>query len=131
MSRDILCEEMFHELEDLVHQQTIVEGRTAILVGMHLCGILSERAIDFFERISAIRGIVLSPCCLPKKHELKTLPFNQARKEKGGDPYPQWCHYLKERLQGFYSSGGVEDVMMYNDIEMHTEKNAIVIGIRR
>lgn len=127
LSRDINSAEMLQELESIVHQQTM-EGRTAILVGMHLCGVLSERAIEFFERIPDIKGIVLSPCCLPRKHEQKLLSF---QKTKGVDPYPEWATYLKERVEGYYSSEGISDVRMYYDTDMHTEKNAIITGVRK
>jgi hypothetical protein len=127
ISRDINSAEMLQELESIVHQQT-KEGRTAILVGMHLCGVLSERAIEFFERIPDIKGIVLSPCCLPRKHEQKLLSF---QKTKGVDPYPEWATYLKERVEGYYSSEGTSDVRMYYDTDMHTEKNAIITGVRK
>jgi hypothetical protein len=130
MSRDILSEKIFSEMEELVHKQTM-EGRTAILVGMHCCGILSERVVDLFERIPDIKGIVLSPCCLPKKHEVKTIHFMPVSVAKGGNPYPEWCNYLKERVEGYYSAGAVEDVRIYQDTEMHTEKNYIVVGARK
>eukprot|EP00553_Chaetoceros_curvisetus_P005936 CAMPEP_0204619680 /NCGR_PEP_ID=MMETSP0717-20131115/5971_1 /ASSEMBLY_ACC=CAM_ASM_000666 /TAXON_ID=230516 /ORGANISM="Chaetoceros curvisetus" /LENGTH=256 /DNA_ID=CAMNT_0051633717 /DNA_START=255 /DNA_END=1025 /DNA_ORIENTATION=+ len=66
LSRDIMSEAFFDELEREVRRQTYQEGRTVLLIGMHLCGNLSERAIEFFQRIELIRAMVLSPCCLPK-----------------------------------------------------------------
>lgn len=141
LCRDIMADEMFEEVADIVQHQTQKEGRTCILVGMHLCGLLSERAIDLFERIPDIKGLVLSPCCLPKKHEQKKSKFSKGKpSEEGGDEkysvelfnYFKWSKYLKERVEGQYSdgSGGVQDVKMYTDDEMHTEKNAIIVGVR-
>jgi hypothetical protein len=130
MSRDIFSNEILHELQTLVHQHTL-QGRTTILVGMHCCGILSERAIELFENIPDIKGIVLSPCCLPKKHELmkRKLEFEPPT-TKGENPYPAWCSYLKQRVKYNKSPDGMSDVWMYNDLEMHTEKNYIVAGVR-
>jgi hypothetical protein len=131
MSRDIFSNKILHELETLVRQHTI-NGRTAILVGMHCCGILSERAIELYEHIPDIKGIVLSPCCLPKKHELKKhqLRFKPPI-EKGQDPYPSWSSYLKVRVEGCNKPSGPEDVLIYQDLEMHTEKNYMVVGISK
>jgi len=65
LSQDITIPEFFAEVEQEVHRHTD-EGRTAILVGMHLCGNLSERAIELFRRIPLIKALVLSPCCCTK-----------------------------------------------------------------
>lgn len=42
-----------------------------ILVGMHLCGNLSYRAIEILHTIQFIDAIILCPCCLPKKKKKK------------------------------------------------------------
>ena len=130
MSRDIFSDELLNELETLVQKHKL-KGRTAILVGMHCCGILSERAIELFESIPDIKAVVLSPCCLPKKHELRKhrLQFKPPEK-KGENPYPSWCTYLKERVGRVDTFGCDEDVWMYNDLEIHSEKNVMVVGIR-
>lgn len=141
LRRDIMSDGMFDEISDIVRGQTITHGRSCILVGMHLCGTLSERAIDIFHRTPEVRGIVLSPCCLPKRHELSMMSFEKSR--PGGEAssanpeshnYLRWANYLVERIAGRYSVGGgegVADVRLYTDEEMHTEKNAIVVGLRK
>ena len=130
MSRDIFSEELLNDLKTLV-QKHVLEGRTAILVGMHCCGILSERTIEIFESIPDIKAVVLSPCCLPKKHELRKrqLQFKPPDK-KGENPYPSWCTYLKERVERVDTFGCEKDVWMYDDLEIHSEKNGMVVGIR-
>lgn len=132
-----MSESLFVELQEIVMEQVEL-GRTPILVGMHLCGVLSERAVEFFERIPSIRGIVLSPCCLPKKHEQKKgrtkftkgkveYEFLGSNKESGElYNYFKWSHYLKEKM-----SGVTQHVTSFTDEEMHTEKNAIVVGLRK
>lgn len=136
LSRDIMAEAMFAEVADIVRDQTR-QGRTCILVGMHLCGLLSDRAIDFFERVSEIKGLVLSPCCLPKKIEQRRLTgFKKGKPENGAEDaelynYFKWSDYLKGRVEGCYSGGDVSDVRLYRDDEMHTEKNAIIVGVKR
>lgn len=134
LCRDIMAEEMFAEIEDIVRYQSEEHGRTCILVGMHLCGLLSERAIDLFDRTAGIKGIVLSPCCLPKKHEQKAIEFTKGKPGEEEDAvlynYFKWAHYLKDRLEGYQSKSGVSDVKMYTDDEMHTEKNALILAVR-
>jgi hypothetical protein len=63
---DIMKDSFQH---DLASEFKTVEKKkkVPILVGMHLCGNLSLRAIELFQNITEIRGIVLAPCCLPKK----------------------------------------------------------------
>ena len=138
MCRDVMADELFAEIEGIVKQQKEDHDRTCILVGMHLCGLLSERAIDLFERIPDIQGLVLSPCCLPKKHEQQTIRFTKGKPGHGDDGeepgdlynYFKWAHYLKERIMGYYSSGGAF-TSFYTDNEMHTEKNAVILGVRK
>jgi hypothetical protein len=45
-----------------------------VLVGMHLCGDLSLRAVDAFKEIPECACLVLAPCCLPKRGGLSTPP---------------------------------------------------------
>lgn len=130
MSRDIFNKRMLGQLQDLVQKHTN-KGRTTILVGMHCCGILSERVIEIFESIPEIQGIVLSPCCLPKSHELKKeLSQFTPPTQKGEDPFPSWCQHLKRRVETTLSKG-TDHVRMYNDLEMHTQKNYMIVGTRK
>eukprot|EP00984_Skeletonema_dohrnii_P006565 scaffold2352_cov90-Skeletonema_dohrnii-CCMP3373.AAC.4 len=137
LSRDVMSETLFAELQEIVSEQLDLD-RTPILVGMHLCGVLSERAVEFFERIPSIKGIVLSPCCLPKRHEQKKgiTKFAKGKvdydflgsNEENGELYNyfKWNHYLKEMM-----SKSTPHVNSFTDDEMHTEKNAVVVGIRK
>ena len=187
LCRDIMANKFFDEIEIIVHEQTQLHNRTCILVGMHLCGTLSERAIDIFHRTKDIAGIILSPCCLPKLHEYdsgrtafvkcKQPPSITRTSESDNNStndselllynYFRWANYLKERVSGQQVSGGRSNndanddgggscnndaddgggggrsdddddddtldnvnVRLYTDEEMHTEKNAIIVGLR-
>ena len=176
LCRDIMADKFFHEIDTIVHEQTQLHNRTCILVGMHLCGTLSERAIDIFHRTKVIAGIILSPCCLPKLHEYDKgmtafvkgkRPPSTGRTSESYDTtnnsellynYFRWANYLKERVSGRqvirygtslrntddtkFSGGRSDDdddddtldnvnVRLYTDEEMHTEKNAIIVGLRK
>ena len=135
MCRDIMPEDIIAEMAEIVRDQTHEQGRTCILVGMHLCGLLSERAIALFERISEIKGLVLSPCCLPKKNERRNSRFTKEKPESGEVSaelfnYFRWSNYLKERIEEHSSTGGVSNVRLYTDDKMHTNKNVIIVGVR-
>ena len=132
LCRDVMTEQMFTEVADLVREQTHEHGRACILVGMHLCGLLSTRAIELFEQTPDIKGIVLSPCCLPKRHQQKSIGFEK-EKPTGDDvsvelfQYFKWAGYLKKRTEEVST---VSDVQIYKDDEMHTERNAIIVGTK-
>ncbi|EGD81761.1 hypothetical protein PTSG_02474 [Salpingoeca rosetta] len=67
--------------------------RPAILVGMHLCGVLSLRAIELFKAIPAFRGIVLSPCCFPTRRSgVMTVRDSGFTDEL--DKYEFWTRHL-------------------------------------
>ena len=125
LSRNIMSEDTLLELEREVYRQTKEAGRTAILVGMHLCGHLSERAIDMFKRIPLIQAIILSPCCLPK---VRSDAF-EVRLTEHEDSYVAWSHYLKEAVQKSVVDKG-QNIRLYHDSEVHSIKNAVIIGRR-
>ena len=133
LCRDVMSEELCAELEGRGKEQ-VAMGRVPILVGMHLCGLLSDQAIRFFERIPQLKAIVLSPCCLPTKRDQTKLANLQ--KEKADDAlhnYFLWARYLKDRIEGRFTEtvrSGKMDVSLYTDSEMHTEKNALIVGLR-
>jgi len=134
LCRDVMSGELCAELEVRVKEQVSM-GRVPIIVGMHLCGLLSDQAICFFERIPQLKAIVLSPCCLPTRSD-QTKLANFQKEKKADDPlhnYFLWARYLKDRIEGRFSETmrpGKIDVSLYTDPEMHTEKNALIVGMR-
>jgi len=138
ISRDIMTEEFFNELAEMIKHQSIEQGRTCILVGMHLCGMLSMKAIEFFERMPEVKGLVLSPCCLPTKNEQSKAGFVKLKPENGAEDialfhYFNWANRLKERILEVHDGekdDGASNVRLYTDNEMHTEKNAIIVSVR-
>merc|ERR1719354_1279747 len=89
----------FEELKQEIHRQTS-QGKTAVLVGMHLCGNLSERAIELFHRIKAIKALVLCPCCLPKLRKKADATAFQTFVGKEQEPsYDPWCNFLKAKIE--------------------------------
>jgi len=119
--------EFFAALEEEVHRQT-AEGRTAILVGMHLCGNLSERAIELFQRIPLIKALILSPCCLPKLRRGVT-DFDSFQRNEEEDLYVAWSRYLEEKMDENSHHTNLT-VQRYFDKEMHSIKNAIITGVK-
>ena len=68
----------------------------AALVGMHLCGTLSTRAVEIYAALPAISALILVPCCLDKRadSELKV-----EAKRRGVPPYDLKVTTLRGMLQ--------------------------------
>ena len=107
------------------------------LVGMHLCGPLSPRAIDIFGQTASFGSLVLVPCCLDPRTDL-ALKL-KARQEKV-DPYDLKVLQLRELLET--AAAGIE-VRVSRDTSMRTSgggesseasagcKNALIVGRRQ
>jgi hypothetical protein len=131
LSRDIFGNQFFNEMQQEVDCQT-EQNKTAILVGMHLCGNLSERAIEFFERMPSIKALVLCPCCLPKtQRKNKGGSFNSYWKERGGSAHDAWCNFLKEKIEAINPDNTLFDISSYRDPEMHSARNYIIRVTRK
>uniref|UniRef100_A0A7S2TPF7 Methyltransferase domain-containing protein n=1 Tax=Lotharella oceanica TaxID=641309 RepID=A0A7S2TPF7_9EUKA len=61
------------------------------MVGVHLCGTLSEVAVREFNRNPGIRALVLCPCCMPKKAEGLRLTTLSRRLNQAASAYQLWC----------------------------------------
>lgn len=71
------------------------------VLGIHLCGILSIRAIETFNRGPKCVGLVLKPCCLPSMDYVK----QQTRWTLGAHSFAaaevcMWGKYNKNQWQG-------------------------------
>ena len=64
-------------------------GGVCVAIGTHLCGSLSPRLLDLALQTPAIRGLVLSPCCLRGSLGAKIGRTGKARRE---DPYRILVH---------------------------------------
>ncbi len=132
LSRDIMTAIFYRELEEAINRQAEKEGRTVILVGMHLCGNLSERAIEFFNKIQGICAIILSPCCLPKlrtrnKEKGTFSPSTDLNEE---EKYMAWSNHLKAKIEDNSMLNALDTISNYNDVEMHSTKNSIISATR-
>jgi hypothetical protein len=95
------------------------------LVGMHLCGTLSLRAIKAFEKMPEFGGIVLSPCCFPGRKAGCDVVRDAGLKNEL-DMYAFWAKYLQERLQPL-----CDHVELLQDTDILSNRNIVVIGVRR
>lgn len=100
-------------VEELVHRLVLV-ARPTVILGMHLCGLLSERAISAFQGSENARVCVLSPCCLPNladapRHLLPVYGTGhrlrrQGLRNEGNEKvhrmqYEAWCQHLSAMLR--------------------------------
>ncbi len=84
-----------------------------ILLAIHLCGILSLKAVNFFnDNPENIRFFALKPCCLPgmihaKRHEVFSFGDHHSFDSKlvcvqGKWNKDKWCGPKRARLSGFF-----------------------------
>lgn len=113
---DVLADTFVGELEHILAET----GRPAVLVGMHLCGHLSTRAIEVFKRIDAVHALVLSPCCLPKKDESLAHIYDS---KDNTEQYQQWALHLQTLLHDVVPAEGVTRESV---ADMLTPKNVVI-----
>ena len=99
------------EAESLIMDALIEHDGFGVMVGMHLCGNLSRRAIEMWTNImtkgeklranSFNLGLVLSPCCLPHKVRVPKRKYNDfgywiqsTQRQFGIDGYDLWATSL-------------------------------------
>jgi len=99
---DVLAEWFPDELARLVAQA----GRPVAVLGMHLCGALSLRAIEAFAHLGSAavgagadnRALVLSPCCLPSR-AAGEAPAHVFASRDGAAQYAAWAAHLEAELR--------------------------------
>ena len=73
-------------------------GRPTVVLGMHLCGLLSLRAVHALEVLPGVRALLLSPCCLPKRTAREDTPAACFAPGIGQvEQYNAWCAFLERK----------------------------------
>ena len=105
--------------------------RVQVLLGMHLCGDLSRRAIEIFDNRADIGAALVAPCCLQRQIPLRLRPPGSwgydttelARKSVPRRvPYELWTERLLE------ASGALDrNKRIWRDEAMMSEKNTFIL----
>ncbi|KAL1529323.1 hypothetical protein AB1Y20_000277 [Prymnesium parvum] len=98
--------------------------RDVAMLGMHLCGELSLRAIDAFELCRSAAVLVLSPCCLPAKGS-EHAPDDLFASNQQIDQYHSWSAHLETLLRGrgYKVTRSVEKAML-------SVKNVVLVATK-
>ena len=108
------------------------DDASCVVLGVHLCGPLSPRAIDLFAASARLGALVLVPCCLDRRTD---GALKLQAKSLGLDPYE-----LKVRQLAGLLEGTPAEVTVVRSAEMRTTdgteggamcKNAIIVGRKR
>lgn len=75
---------------------TTLDPPWCALLGVHLCGPLSPRAIDLFHACKQLHAIILVPCCLDPRTDGELKADARAR---GVDPYEAKVEQLTQMLR--------------------------------
>ena len=119
---DIMQDGFIQKLQDRLGNDA------AVLVGMHLCGDLSIRAIEIFTKIPQLQAIVLSPCCFPKTGSSRMDPDSMYKLEAVKDEtekYAAWSNYLLELI-----SKHCTNCFSKQDTGILSSRNRLVVGYR-
>eukprot|EP00043_Microstomoeca_roanoka_P018357 m.195787 g.195787 ORF g.195787 m.195787 type:complete len:633 (-) comp16810_c2_seq1:54-1952(-) len=107
-----------------VLKNTLDPSRPALLVGMHLCGVLSLQAIHVFTSIPQFRGIVLSPCCFPSRRSGIRLVRDSGLVNEL-DKYEFWTQHLAEEVCKLTSN-----CQCYKDQNIYSNRNNVIYATR-
>lgn len=119
---DVLSDGFIPDLEQLVRKA----ARPTALLGMHLCGNLSVRAVEAFHRIGGISAVVLSPCCLPRKGGKSSPPHLYVTKDSL-EQYRLWCQHLEGLLCEVVPAARVTSASVQN---MLSPKNVVMCAVK-
>ena len=95
-------------------------GRSPMVVvlGMHLCGTLSEKAISIFNTLSQAKFLVLSPCCFPRPSTANIVPRANRLKV---DQYDYWCLHLLLAVRASRRNLAKDDAIL-------SQRNAVIVA---
>ena len=139
VQRDILAADFGAFVGDLARAHRR-EGRRTIVLGMHLCGELSTRAVDVFLQTSALSALVLAPCCLPAARAAAAISPTLAdvyATKRAEEQYSRWCTFLQERLRpagaGAGSGGAAERLECTRTVVpgLVSVKSTLLAAVRR
>jgi hypothetical protein len=131
---DIMCDDgaPFREwLRDELETWKGVDGQRpvfCVMLGVHLCGMLSERFVRAFNELVSLQLShlsMLSPCCIPKGGRMAGGVSTRAH-AAGRDPFGFWI----DELRDMYNDKMV-DVEMTEDEHVMSVKNRYIMGRRR
>lgn len=91
----------------------LVEGdgekrRPVAVLGMHLCGLLSIRAVDLLREVPGLEALVLAPCCLPSARHAEDTPSAIYQGADEREKFCRWCDFLETRMRSNEKAQGVE-----------------------
>ena len=99
-----------------------------VLLGMHLCGDLSRRAVEIFDTREAVDCALVAPCCLQRQVAKRLRPANswgydttELARKAGMEPIVLWLQRLLEA-----SSAAPQAKRIWNDTDMLSVRNAFV-----
>lgn len=93
---DLMAPEFLDELASVISK---AGGRRTAILGMHLCGLLSLRAMDAMATLPEVCVLVLAPCCLPNKRAAEDTPSSVFEGEGKMEKYARWCDFLHARMR--------------------------------
>ena len=108
-------------------------GRKVIVMGMHLCGRLSLRAIDLLQSSfqHKLTALVLAPCCLPNVRIAEDTPPNVFESKEQSIQYERWCAFLKQRMEQAAASAQCLECESDQEKGLVSEKNVLLTAVRR
>ena len=97
-----------------------------IIVGIHLCGLLSEKLVEVFNEVECIQGLVLCPCCLAG-HKVSDIAARSHKLMTTGtvDNYIFWALTLYQQVRRDCRKTLITDPCMI------TKKNRIILARKR
>lgn len=99
---------------------TLDGSSLVLLVGVHLCGMLSIYATRLFKQMTCPSALILVPCCLDKR-----LPGIKERARRLRlNPYTYWClTLLMEELP-------ICRRELLQDDDVWSERNSFILGVK-
>jgi hypothetical protein len=101
---DVLAENFVHEVAALIGASGVPPSRTLVL-GMHLCGLLSLAAVDLVRSLR-LPALILAPCCLPHRERALHTPLDVHAARGQNAQYTRWCDFLEAEVRDACAAAG-------------------------
>lgn len=103
------------------------KGQTVIVIGLHLCGTLSARLIQLYNKMEFVPILIISPCCAPKRSKKVKVFMTREKLNKNKWPaYGFWTMGLYVLIDKIQS---VKDIV--HDELILSDKNTVIVAIKR